>query len=106
MAGGIPVQIGSAANVIPDTAATGRAAGAAAVQLGGTDNAPTVPAPPRLADAALPASIWLTSTPVPEPPPLASKAGPAAPLLPEASTDACAAVPAIPSTMSTIPTDP
>src|ERR1700733_9421973 len=107
MAGGIPVQIGSAAKVISGTAATGRAAGAAAVQIGGTDNAPTVPAPPKLADAAVPAPTLPTSTPVREPlPPAASNAAPAAPLPPAAITDACPAVPTIPSTMSTIPTDP
>src|ERR1700738_3928489 len=102
MAGGIPAQIGSAAKVIPDTAATGRALGAATVRLGGTDNAPTVSAPPRLADAGVPATNWPASTPGPEPPPpVASTADPAAALPLDASPGACAAVPTIPSTMST-----
>ena len=107
MAGGIFVEIGSAARVMSDTVATGGALGAAAVQLGGTDNAPAVTALPRFADAGVAAPIWAASTPVAKPPPpVASNVDPAAPVPPEASSDACAAVPAIPSTMSTIPTDP
>src|ERR1700739_2037418 len=102
MAGGMPVRIGSAASVVVGTATGGRAAGAAAVQLGGTDNAPTPPALPRLADAVVPGSTWPASTPVAgPPPPAAANAGPTAPPPPEASAEPDCAPPAIPNPKST-----
>jgi hypothetical protein len=56
MAGGVPVQIGSAARVIPG-AATSPSGGAAVAQLGATDKAPTAPASPRRADVVAQTSL-------------------------------------------------
>jgi len=78
MAGGMPVQIGSAASVILG-AAKSPAVGATVVQLGGTDRAPTAPALPRLADTLAAGSMWPASTPAPEPTaPVATNPDPAA----------------------------
>ena len=103
MAGGMPVQIGSAASVILG-AAKSRAVGATVVQLGGTDKAPTAPALPMLADALAAGSTSPASTPAPEPTaPVPTNPDPAAAPRPAATTEACAAVLTRPSTKSTNP---